>query len=126
MSDFSLRNARRRDFLKGVGAAGGAMALSVTLPRALWAQSPPPKVPIGQVVAFTGSGAEYGPFFRDAAQLALNQINTAAEQVFGGPIVERLIAEELQYASNTCHRGSSQAGRGRWCCRPSSASGRAA
>jgi ABC-type branched-subunit amino acid transport system substrate-binding protein len=94
MSDFSLRNARRRDFLKGVGAAGGAMALSVTLPRALWAQSPPPKVPIGQVVAFTGSGAEYGPFFRDAAQLALNQINTAAEQVFGGPIVERLIAED--------------------------------
>ncbi len=94
MSDSSLRNAGRRDFLKTAGAAGGALTLSVTMPSALWAQSAPPKVPIGQIVAFTGSGAEFGPFFRDAAQLALNQINTAAQEVFGGPIVDRLIAED--------------------------------
>ncbi len=94
MSDLSPKNAGRRDFLKTAGAAGGALTLSVTMPRALWAQSAPPKVPIGQIVAFTGSGAEFGPFFRDAAQLALNQVNKAAEEVFGGPIVDRLIAED--------------------------------
>jgi len=94
MPDFSHKNADRRNFLKAAGAAGGALTLNVTMPRVLWAQSAPPRVPIGQIVAFTGSGAEYGKFYRDAAQLAFDQINTAAKEVFGGPIVERLIAED--------------------------------
>jgi len=94
MSDDHLKNADRRKFMKSVGATGGIVTLSASLPTGLWAQSAPPQVPIGQVVAFTGSGAEYGTFYRDAAQLALDQINAAAEEVFGGPIVARLIAED--------------------------------
>ncbi len=94
MPDLRLKNADRRRFMKTAGAAGGAVTLSVALPSSLWAQGTPPSVPIGQVVAFTGSGAEYGNFYRDAAQLALDQINVAAEEVFGGPIVARLIAED--------------------------------
>jgi ABC-type branched-subunit amino acid transport system substrate-binding protein len=80
--------------MKSVGATGGILTLSATLPTSLWAQGKPPQVPIGQVVAFTGSGAEFGTFYRDAAQLAFDQINTAAEKVFGGPIVAKLIAED--------------------------------
>lgn len=94
MSDEELKSADRRNFIKTAGAAGGAISLSAVLPTGLMAQSAPPQVPIGQVVAFTGSGAEYGTFYQDAAQLALDQINTAAEEVFGGPIVEELIAED--------------------------------
>ncbi|WP_340109127.1 ABC transporter substrate-binding protein [Pikeienuella sp. HZG-20] len=94
MSDEQLKSADRRKFIKSVGATGGVITLSASLPSALWAQAVPPQVPIGQVVAFTGSGAEFGPFYRDAAQLAFDQINAAAEKVFGGPIVERLIAED--------------------------------
>lgn len=94
MPEDRTRNADRRQFIKTVGVAGGAMTLSATLTGPLWAQDAPPQVPIGQVVAFTGSGAEYGTFYRDAAQLALDQINKAAEEVFGGPLVSRLIAED--------------------------------
>ncbi len=94
MSDTDPKSTDRRNFMKTVGATGGILTLSATLPTRLWAQGTPPQVPIGQVVAFTGSGAEYGTFYRDAAQLAFDQINTAAEEVFGGPIVARLIAED--------------------------------
>ncbi len=94
MSESPMKNADRRQFMKTVGVAGGAMTLSATLAGPLWAQDAPPQVPIGQVVAFTGSGAEYGTFYRDAAQLALDQVNKAAEEVFGGPLVSRLIAED--------------------------------
>lgn len=94
MSDNYLKSADRRKFIKTVGAAGGVVTLTGVLPTGLMAQNAPPKVPIGQVVAFTGSGAEYGTYYRDAAQMALDQINTAAQEVFGGPIVDRLIAED--------------------------------
>lgn len=94
MSDLKLGNAGRRRFIKTAGAAGGALTLSVVLPRQLMAQSAPPSVPIGQIVPFTGSAAEYGTFYRDAAQLAVNQVNAAAKEVFGGPIISELISED--------------------------------
>src|SRR3546814_3124411 len=77
----------RRRFIQGAGAAGGAIAVGLVLPRQSWGQDAPPQVVVGQVVPFTGSAAEYGQYYRDAAALALQQINTAAEKVFGGPIV---------------------------------------
>ncbi|GAB2898239.1 ABC transporter substrate-binding protein [Paralcaligenes ginsengisoli] len=39
----------------------------------------------------TGAAAEFGPYYRDAVQLAINHINTAAQQVFGGPIIAKHI-----------------------------------
>lgn len=94
MSDELLKSADRRNFIKSVGAAGGIVTLSASLPTGVWAQDAPLQVPIGQIVGFTGSGAEFGTFYQSAAQLALDQINVAATEVFGGPIIERLITED--------------------------------
>lgn len=87
----------RRHVLQGAGAAGGALGLGLALPRAARAAGTPPEIVVGQLVPFTGSAAEYGVYYRDAADLALQQINTAAKQVFGGPI----IAKHLVQDSNT-------------------------
>lgn len=94
MSEMRSKNPGRRRFMKTAGAAGGAMTLSAVLPRSVWGQNAPPQVPIGQIAPFTGSGAEYGEFYRDAAALAIDHVNAAAEEVFGGPIITRLIAED--------------------------------
>ena len=94
MTSDRVTDLARRRLLKAGTAAGGAFVLGVSMPRYLFAQTAPPSVPIGQVVAFTGSGAEFGNFYRDAAQLAVDQINAAAQEVFGGPIISELIAED--------------------------------
>src|SRR3546814_5825594 len=39
----------------------------------------------------TRSAAEFGPDYRDAGKLAINQINKAAKEVFGGPIINKHI-----------------------------------
>jgi ABC-type branched-subunit amino acid transport system substrate-binding protein len=70
------------------------MTFGVVLPRPVFGQGAPLSVPIGQIVPFTGSAAEYGNFYRDAALLAVNQVNEAAKEVFGGPIVSQVIAED--------------------------------
>jgi ABC-type branched-subunit amino acid transport system substrate-binding protein len=94
MSDRKLDNVARRRFIRTAGATGGLITLGAVLPRQVWAQSAPPTVPIGQIVPFTGSAAEYGDFYRDAALLAVDQVNTAAKEVFGGPIISKVIAED--------------------------------
>lgn len=90
----NLRSPGRRRFMQSVGAVGGAMTVSLVLPRRVLGQGTPLTVPIGQIVPFTGSAAEYGNFYRDAAILAVNQVNEAAKEVFGGPIVSQVIAED--------------------------------
>ncbi|WP_298013403.1 ABC transporter substrate-binding protein [uncultured Castellaniella sp.] len=88
MSDHPSHPASRRQFLTTLGLAGGSLALSNTLPfaRAL-AAGTPPAINLGQVLPMTGSAAEFGPYYRDAVGLAVNQINAAAKEVFGGPII---------------------------------------
>lgn len=86
-------NPARRRLLK-MGTAASALILGASMPGQVLAQDAPPSVPIGQIVPFTGSAAEFGTFYRDAAQLAVDQINTAAEEVFGGPIISELIVED--------------------------------
>lgn len=81
----------RRRFLKGVGVAGGLLALSGPLSFRAFAQ--PPVVNVGTLFAFTGPLAEFGPPFQNAAEIAAAQINAAAETVFGGPIL-KLISED--------------------------------
>jgi ABC-type branched-subunit amino acid transport system substrate-binding protein len=74
----------RRDIMKLAGAAGAVLVL----PRQVWAaDGAPPTIPVGQIVPFTGSAAEFGKYYRDAAQLAFDQINVAAKEAFGGPII---------------------------------------
>ncbi|TAL91002.1 MAG: amino acid ABC transporter substrate-binding protein [Candidimonas sp.] len=90
MTDQNSSSTSRRKFLLSVSAAGGAVVLSTTLPRRAYAAAPP-AINLGQIAPMTGSAAEFGPYYRDAAQLAVNQINKAATQVFGGPIIAKLV-----------------------------------
>ncbi|HET7411637.1 MAG TPA: ABC transporter substrate-binding protein [Pararhizobium sp.] len=84
----------RRDLMKTAGLAGAALSMSTALTRVSWAADAPPTIPVGQLVPFTGSAAEFGKYYRDAAQLAFDQINEAAKQVFGGPIIGKHISAD--------------------------------
>ncbi len=83
----------RRRFLTGVGAAGGLVALGSALPFRAYGQGVP-SIKLGQIAPFTGSAAEFGPFYKDAVTLGVEQINKAAQEVFGGPIIAGHIAED--------------------------------
>lgn len=85
MTDF-LHRYSRRQFLLKAGVAGGSLVLgsTLTLRQALAA---PPAIALGHVNPMTGSAAEFGPYYRDAIKLAIEQINTAAKGVFGGPLI---------------------------------------
>ena len=69
-------------------AATAALAVA-----AAFALAQPDVVPVGALLDYTGPLAEFGPAHRDAAELAVMQINEAASAVFGGPIL-RLIHED--------------------------------
>lgn len=80
--------ASRRQFLLSVGAAGGSIAFGSLLPLgSAWAADKPPAINLGHVNPMTGSAAEFGPYYRDAVSLAIKQINTGAQEVFGGPLI---------------------------------------
>jgi len=86
-----MEKITRRSFLKGLGLVGGFLALSGTFPFRTFAQ--PPVVKVGTLFDYTGALAEFGPPFRNAADLAAKHINEAATEVLGGPIIE-LIHED--------------------------------
>ncbi len=86
----------RRNVIKIAGASGAAASFGLVLPSRLLAADAPPQIPVGQLVPFTGSAAEFGTYYRDAAQLAFDQINAAAEEVFGGPIIGPVIVSDSQ------------------------------
>ncbi len=82
----------RRRFLQTTAIVGGVLAVGGTTSfRALAA---PPQIVLGQIAPMTGSAAEFGPFYRDAAQLGVDHVNAAAKEVFGGPLISRLITED--------------------------------
>ncbi|MEX1081110.1 MAG: ABC transporter substrate-binding protein [Halofilum sp. (in: g-proteobacteria)] len=83
----------RRRFLQTTAAAGGVLALGPAASFRVLA-SAPPTFRLGQIAPMTGSAAEFGEFYRDAARLAVQQINAAAEEVLGGPIISQHIAED--------------------------------
>ncbi len=92
----SVRRIRRpfsrRRFMEGAGLAGGALVLTASFaPRAF---GQPPAITLGQIAPFTGSGAEFGEFYRDGAALGVEHINQAAQEVFGGPIISDHITED--------------------------------
>ncbi len=53
----------------------------------------PAVVPVGTLFDYTGALAEFGPAHQNAAEMAAAQLNAAATEVFGGPII-RLIHED--------------------------------
>jgi ABC-type branched-subunit amino acid transport system substrate-binding protein len=92
MSEHNPNQESRRKFVITAGAAGGAVVLGSAFPAGkAHAAGKPPEINIGQIAPMTGSAAEFGPYYRDAVQLAVNQINKAAEKVFGGPIIKKHI-----------------------------------
>lgn len=83
----------RRALPRSVALAGGIVALGSAMPAAL-AQQAPPAITLGQIAPFTGSAAEFGAFYEDAVALAVEQLNAAGEEVFGGPIIEAHVSED--------------------------------
>lgn len=77
----------------GTLAAGGLVAATAQ------AQTPP-SVPLGQIAPFSGSGAEFGEYYEDAAQLAVDQVNSVTSEVMGGPVISELIAEDTNTLPN--------------------------
>ncbi|HEY9459691.1 MAG TPA: ABC transporter substrate-binding protein [Paralcaligenes sp.] len=88
MSDQNSSPMSRRKFFINVGAVGGAVVLSSAFPNKTFAAAPP-AINLGQIAPMTGAAAEFGPYYRDAVQLAVDQINKAAQEVFGGPIIAK-------------------------------------
>lgn len=86
----------RRRFLRTAGAAAAiAIMFGSWLPlQSAFAQSAPPQVNIGMVAPFTGSAGEFGVFYKDAANLAISQVNEATKQALGGPIIKQLYAAD--------------------------------
>lgn len=82
----------RRAFLKGLGLGAGAIALSGLV--RFHGFGKPPVTKVGATFPFTGTGGEFGPVYRNTAELCVRQINEAAEQVFGGPIMEIIIEDD--------------------------------
>jgi len=82
----------RRRFLQTTAIAGGTLAVGgLSSFRVLAA---PPQIPLGQIAPMTGSAAEFGPFYRDAAHLGVKHVNEAAKKVFGGPLISEIITED--------------------------------
>lgn len=82
----------RRRFLQTSALATGALAVGGTYSVRVLAA--PPTITLGQIAPMTGSAAEFGPFYRDAALLGVEHINAAAQEVFGGPLIDRLVTED--------------------------------
>lgn len=82
----------RRRFLQTTAVAGTVMAVGGTYSMRI--RAAPSPITLGQIAPMTGSAAEFGEFYRDAAQLAVDQINEAAKEVFGGPLFSQLITED--------------------------------
>jgi ABC-type branched-subunit amino acid transport system substrate-binding protein len=80
--------------MKIASVAGAGLSMSTALTRVSWAAGAPPQIPVGQIVPFTGSAAEFGKYYRDAAQLAFDQIYIAAKEAFGGPIIGQHITAD--------------------------------
>ncbi|MEX2502099.1 MAG: ABC transporter substrate-binding protein [Trueperaceae bacterium] len=70
-------------------AASAALGLGVVAS----AQDAPDVTPIGALLSFTGPLAEFGSAHQNAVDLAMDQLNAAATEVLGGPIV-RVVYED--------------------------------
>lgn len=63
------------------------------------AQTAPAAVNVGLLFDYTGALAEFGPNMENGARLAADQINAAAEEVFGGPLINLVVEDGATEAS---------------------------
>jgi len=77
---------RRRLSLKKL--LGTLAAAPLLLAGSALAQDAPPVTTVGTVFPYTGGGAEWGQVMQRSADLAAKQINEAAQQILGGPVIE--------------------------------------
>jgi len=75
------------------GAQNSPAIVTVTLTLTPRPPPPPSATPLGTLFDYTGALAEFGPPFRNAAELAAQHLNEAARLVLGGPLI-RLIHED--------------------------------
>lgn len=97
--------------LRGSSSTGLAVAGITALALGLGstaATAQPPSITLGQLAPFTGSGAEFGEYYRDGAALGVQHINAATEDALGGAIIGEHIAED----TNTLPNPAIEAARG--------------
>ncbi len=63
------------------------------------AQTAPTAANVGILFDYTGALAEFGPGMENGARMAADQINAAAEAVFGGPIINLVVEDGATEAS---------------------------
>lgn len=63
------------------------------------AQSAPQVANVGILFDYTGALSEFGPGMENGARLAADQLNAAAEEVFGGPLI-RLVVEDAETSAS--------------------------
>lgn len=63
------------------------------------AQDAPPVANVGILFDYTGALAEFGPNMENGAQMAASQLNSAAESVLGGPVIELVVEDAATSAS---------------------------
>lgn len=64
----------------------------------------PPVTKVGTLLSYTGALAEFGPAMSNGVQLAVDELNAAATEVFGGPIVEVIAEDDATSASQGVDR----------------------
>ncbi len=82
------KSLSRRSFLKGMGAAAGAAAMSSSFGFSVMGQE---KIKLGCLMALTGGLAKYGPPIADGARFAVKHINEAGGVL--GKEVELLVRD---------------------------------
>jgi ABC-type branched-subunit amino acid transport system substrate-binding protein len=80
VSHYARARVKRRTFLKGLGMAAGTVALGGGFQGPVLAQAQV-AVRVGTLFDYTGALAEFGPPFRNAAELAIKHVNAAAASV---------------------------------------------
>jgi ABC-type branched-subunit amino acid transport system substrate-binding protein len=79
---------------KSVFAVLGALSLCLAA-----AQSGPATVNVGILFDYTGALAEFGPGMERGARLAADQLNEAAQAVFGGPLINLVVEDAATSAA---------------------------
>lgn len=76
-----------------MGRMLAALMLVVAVVAGASAQTPP-VVRVGMVFPYTGAGSEWGPVLENTVELCVSQINAAATDVFGGPIMAAIFEDD--------------------------------
>lgn len=85
----------RRKFLHHAAIVSTALTFAGTIPTRVFAANHQ-GIKLGHLAPFTGSLAEFGPFWQDAVTLAVEQLNTAAEEVYGGKLISEYLPEDTR------------------------------